>query len=230
MMSKLASALSDADFRHEDAPTKETTSGDGLTPVAIPQSKKHKDGETVRYAFSENKQWYVLRCTYNRADMAKDILRETGIEYYMPMHRVYRIVARRRKKCTVPLLPNLMFIYATEQDAALLMDHPRNVMLHYYYDHCTSNRYGLNPPLTVSYPEMQNFILATGKPRDNVMILDPARCRFQSGDTVRVTAGQFTGVVGRVARAAGEQRVVVELQGVCLFATAYVPSAFLQKI
>jgi transcription antitermination factor NusG len=55
-------------------------------------------------------------------------------------------------------------------------------------------------------------------------------CRFQGGDRVRVIGGQFVGVEGRVARVAGEQRVVVELQGVCLFATAYVPSAFLQKI
>jgi ribosomal protein L24 len=47
---------------------------------------------------------------------------------------------------------------------------------------------------------------------------------------VRVIDGQFTGVEGRVARAAGEQRVVVELEGVCLFATAYVPSAFLRKL
>jgi transcription antitermination factor NusG len=123
-----------------------------------------------------------------------------------------------------------MFIYATEQAVGVLMQHPRNLMLNYYYNHCTINQFGLNPPLTVSYAEMQNFILATGKPREHVKILGRELCRFQGGDRVRVIGGQFVGVEGRVARVAGEQRVVVELQGVCLFATAYVPSAFLQKI
>jgi transcription antitermination factor NusG len=229
MMSKLSAALTDADFRHEATSTV-ATSGDGHNSLATPQSKKRTDGETVRYAYDEAKRWYVLRCTYSRATQARDVLHECNVEYYMPMYRTIKLIGRKRKKCTVPLLKNLVFIYATEQDADALLKHPHNIMLNYYYDHCTSTENGLNPPLTVGYREMQNFILATGKPRENVKILGREQCRFLSGDRVRVTAGEFVGVEGRVARAAGEQRVVVELQGVCLFATAYVPSAFLQKI
>lgn len=45
---------------------------------------------------------------------------------------------------------------------------------------------------------------------------------------VRVIDGQFKGVVGRVARVAGEQRVVVEVEGVCLVSTVYVPTAFIE--
>ena len=41
--------------------------------------------------------------------------------------------------------------------------------------------------------------------------------------------GAFKGVVGKVARVAGQQRVVVEVEGVCLVSTAYVPSAFIEK-
>ena len=43
------------------------------------------------------------------------------------------------------------------------------------------------------------------------------------GDYVVVTEGEFKGVHGRVARIAGQQRVIVELFDGCLVATAYVP-------
>lgn len=46
---------------------------------------------------------------------------------------------------------------------------------------------------------------------------------------VRVMDGEFAGVEGRVARVSGQQRVVVEVEGVCLIATAYIPSAVLEK-
>ena len=45
-----------------------------------------------------------------------------------------------------------------------------------------------------------------------------------------ITDGEFRGVRGRVARLAGQQRVVVDLLGQFLIATAYIPTAFLTKI
>lgn len=228
-MSKPKTALPDAAFPHEVPPTTES-SCDRITPVGSPETKKSKDGETVRYAHDPSKRWYVLRCTYNRTSMARELLHGARIEYYIPMQRTYRMVANKRKKCTVPLLPNIVFVYATELDTQTLIDNPQNVVLSYYYDHCHINEQGVNPPLTVNYHQMQNFILATSRSSENAKVLSREQCRFLSGDLVRVIDGQFTGVEGRVARAAGEQRVVVELEGVCLFATAYVPSAFLRKL
>lgn len=58
-------------------------------------------------------------------------------------------------------------------------------------------------------------------------------CTFQhyrNGDLVRIIEGDFKGIVGRVARVAGQQRVVVELDGICMVTTAYIPSAFIKKI
>ena len=40
---------------------------------------------------------------------------------------------------------------------------------------------------------------------------------------VVVTEGEFKGIRGRVARIAGQQRVVVELLEECFVATAYIP-------
>ena len=38
------------------------------------------------------------------------------------------------------------------------------------------------------------------------------------------------GVTGKVARISGQQRVVVEISGLCLVATAYIPNGFLETV
>ena len=47
---------------------------------------------------------------------------------------------------------------------------------------------------------------------------------------MRVVDGAFKGVIGRVKRWQGQQRVGVIIGDMATFATAYVPSAFLEKI
>jgi len=46
---------------------------------------------------------------------------------------------------------------------------------------------------------------------------------------VKVIDGVFQGVEGRVARVAGQQRVIVNLSQVGLISTAYIPTAFIEK-
>ena len=75
--------------------------------------------------------------------------------------------------------------------------------------------------------EMMNFIRATSPENEHVMTVTPAMCHFKSGDVVKVIDGDFKGVVGKVARVAGQQRIIIEIEGLCMIATAYVPSAFI---
>jgi transcription antitermination factor NusG len=56
----------------------------------------------------------------------------------------------------------------------------------------------------------------------------PEQCHFKSGELVKVIEGPFKGVEGRVARIAGQQRVVVSLSKIGLISTAYIPTAFLE--
>lgn len=89
---------------------------------------------------------------------------------------------------------------------------------------------GKHPPLTIPYESMMNFIQVTGTKSEYVRIVTAEQCHYKSGDVVRVIAGEFKGVVGKVARVAGQQRVVIEMKGLCLIATAYIPSDFIEKI
>ena len=82
----------------------------------------------------------------------------------------------------------------------------------------------------MGYNDMMNFINVTSTDNEHARLVEPEQCHYKSGDVVRVTDGDFKGVTGRVARVSGQQRVVVELEGLCLVATAYVPSGFLMKV
>lgn len=88
---------------------------------------------------------------------------------------------------------------------------------------------GKHPPLTIPFAAMTNFIKATSTNNDHVRIVSSEQCHYKSGDIVKVIAGEFEGVTGKVARIAGQQRVVVEISGLCLVATAYIPTDFIIK-
>ena len=47
---------------------------------------------------------------------------------------------------------------------------------------------------------------------------------------MRITQGKFAGVVGRVARYKGQQRVGIVIEGTFTLATAYVPSGAVEVI
>lgn len=100
----------------------------------------------------------------------------------------------------------------------------------YYYNHFQTDAQGKNPPLTIPYEEMMNFIRATSVDNEHVRLINPEQCRYKSGDLVRVMEGDFKGIIGRVARVQGQQCVVIEVEGLCLVATAYVPTGFVEII
>lgn len=202
-----------------------------LPPASSPDTQSLSSGVSVKYAPHPDKRWYVLRVTYNRIGKAYELLLGAKIEAYFPMHYMYKTVQGKKKRVLEPLLPNIIFVYDTPECISSFVKKPlHNSFINFYLNHFKKDEYGKNPPLTVGYNEMMNFINVTSVDNEHIRIVEPEQCRYKSGDLVRVTDGDFKGVTGRVARVSGQQRVVVELEGLCLVATAYVPSGFLMKI
>ncbi len=190
-----------------------------------------KDGVSMRYTPSPNKKWYVMRVTYHREKKAYDFLQAKGIEAYLPLRCTLKIIKGKRKLVSESLLPNFLFVYTTpEIIRTCTKDTKELFFLNHYYNHFETDSSGKNPPLTVSYKAMMNFIRVTCVRSEHVWVVAPQQCHYKSGDMVRVTDGDFKGVEGRVARIAGQQKVVVEIKGVCLVSTAYIPNAFIEKI
>ena len=150
------------------------------------------------------------------------------------MHYVQKMIVGKKKRILQPLLPNILFIYATREQADRLvkksLDAPSSYIKYYLNRTLPPEANGKNPPLTIPYEAMINFIKATSTDSDHVRIVTAEQCHYKSGDAVRVIAGEFQGVTGKIARIAGQQRIVVEISCLCLVATAYIPSDFIEII
>ncbi|MBR6142420.1 MAG: UpxY family transcription antiterminator [Bacteroidaceae bacterium] len=186
---------------------------------------------SVRYVPELNKRWYVFRVSYGREDKASDYLVEDGTYTYIAKKIVEKYVGGKRRRYLQTLIPNLLFAYTTDEKAKEYVSNtPAIAYLSYYYNHFKQDEGEKNPPLTVPDEEMSRFIQATCNMNKHLLFVQPSQCHFKGGEKVRVIDGLFAGVEGRVARVAGQQRVVISLPNIGLISTAYIPTAFIQKI
>ena len=196
-----------------------------------PSISKNKGGVSVENVPNENKQWFVLRVSYGRILKAKAFVEAKELECYVPMR--YKEVKKQGKKriITEPLLPSFLFVHATVEQVVTLLyeikvssDESRT-LLSYYFNHtihCQDNP-KCNPPLTIRDEAMDNFIRLTSINTLHIIPFTTEIIQYKLGDMVIVTDGEFKDIHGRVARIAGQQRVVVELFEGYLVATAYIP-------
>ena len=196
-----------------------------------PSIQSNKDGVSVENVLDANKQWFVLRVSYGRIIKAKAFIEAKGLECYVPMR--YKEVRKQGKKqiITEPLLSSFLFVYATAEQVETLL-HDNNVvanesraLLSYYFDHTIHRQDNpdYNPSLTIREKAMNNFIKLTSIKNPHIIPVTTDIIKFKMGDEVVVTEGEFKDIHGRVARIAGQQRVVVEIFEECFVATAYIP-------
>ena len=202
-----------------------------VAPETIPEAKSSRTGVSVRYVPAPDKSWYVLRASYGREDKASDYIVEDGTYVYIAKRYARKLVKGKQEKILETLIPNLLFVYTTEDKAKeYVKNTPALSYLTYYYNHFELDDDQKNPPLTVSCKEMENFIIATCNKSEHLKFVDEEQCHFRGGEIVKVNDGLFKGVEGRVARVSGQQRVIIALSQVGLISTAYVPTAFLTII
>ena len=205
----------------------------GLTSNVLPEAQRSQTGVSSDYVQKANHEWFVLRVTYNRTQKACDIISTANVQSYMPMHYIIKKEIGKKKRMLQPLLPNLFFVYATREtvNSIIKKKGEETSVLKFYLDKTKPlEDNGKHPPLTIPFTSMTNFIKATSTDSEHVRIVSAEQCHYKSGDMVKVIDGEFKGVTGRVARIAGQQRVVVEISGLCLVATAYIPNGFLETV
>ena len=221
------STLSNVETRRGEA----TPPSVRVAPDTIPEARSSQTGVSVRYVPTPGKRWYVFRASYGREDRAKDYIVGDGTFVYIAKRYARKTVNGKQKKVLETLIPNLLFVYTTEDKAEeYIKNTPALSFLTYYYNHFEIDDDQKNPPLTVSRKEMENFIVATCNKSEHLKFVDETQCHFKGGETVKVVDGLFKGAEGRVARVSGQQRVVISLSSIGLISTAYIPTAFLRPI
>ena len=183
----------------------------GVSTRNVPISTKSKPQKEDEIA-----HWYALRCTYGREKTAYDYMVANGVAAFYPTTSVVKLVRGKRKVVTESRLPNIFFAYGTEEEIkTYVYDNVTLPFLRFYYRHVHVGR------------RIDKIICAADA--DNTIVSLDEVPKFEKGQLVRVIDGAFKGVIGRVARWQGQQRVGVVVSDLVTVVTAYVPSAFIQK-
>ena len=219
----------------------------GLTSNALPEAQStisaesSQTGVSTRNAHIASKSkaqkeidvphWDALRTTYGREKKAYDYMTAKGITAFYPTTSVVKLIKGKRKVVTVSRLPNIFFAYGTEEEVkTFVYDNVNLPFLRFYYRHEHVGSRAIKTPLIVPKYQMESLKIICAADADNTIVSLDEVPKFEKGQLVRVIDGAFKGVIGRVARWQGQQRVGVVVDDLVTVVTAYVPSAFLEKI
>lgn len=187
--------------------------------------------KTIKRKPKEVPHWYALRVTYGREKKAYDYLVGKNVEAYYPTIKSVKEVDGKRKTVEESRLPNIFFARGTEEEIkSFVYDNVNLPYLRFYYRHTHEGARVVREPLIVPDNQIEGLKIICASEVEDVIIVPPEIQKFQAGQTVRVIDGVFTGVIGKVARYHGQQRVAIIIEGLLTIATAYVPSTFLEQI
>ena len=219
----------------------------GLTSNALPEAQSTISAESSQTGVStknallptkpkalkegDTPHWYALRTTYGREKKAYDYLTAKGITAFYPTTNVVKLIKGKRKNVTESRLPNIFFAYGTEEQLKeYVYDNVNLPFLRFYYRHYHEGSKIKKTPLIVPDNQMESLKIICAADADNTFVSLVKVPKFEKGQMVRVIDGVFKGVIGRVARWQGQQRVGVVVDDLVTMATAYIPSAFLEQI
>lgn len=187
--------------------------------------------KTIKRKPKDVPHWYALRVTYGREKRAYDYLIGKHVEAYYPTISTTKIVDGKRKSVEESRLPNIFFARGTEEEIkSFVYDNVNLPYLRFYYRHFHEGARVAKEPLIVPDYQIESLkIICASEAKDIILELSNVR-KFEKGQTVRIIDGAFKGVIGKVARYHGQQRVAIIIDGLLTIASAYVPSAFLKVI
>lgn len=199
--------------------TKNALSATGVEPFG----ELSKDVETPH--------WYVLRATYGREKKAYDYMEAKGAIVFHPTKNTVKLIKGKRKTVVESRLPNMFFAFGTEEQIqAYVYDNVNLPFLRFYYRHSHVGHRIEKTPMIVPNSQMESLKIICAAEAADVIVSTVDIPKFEAGQLVKVMDGDFKGVVGKVARYHGQQRVAVVVEGLVTVVTAYVPNAFLEKL
>ena len=147
-----------------------------------------------------------MRATYRRELDAKKLLEEQSIQAFVPMRYELRIKGKHKKREIVPVIHNLIFVYA----------YPSEIQ---------------SVKKTIPYLQyMMDF--REGTYDEQLMFFKPEELNLSKGTKVRVRGGDFEGQEGIFLKVKGarDKRVVIAIQGVIAVALATISPDLIEVI
>lgn len=157
--------------------------------------------------------WYIVykgRTTHGTNTLVEN-LESAAVPYYIPMQVLERLEEGRMVEYTKPILNNLIFIQSDGNITDVIRDIDG---LKAPYINCTTRK-----PATVSDKELQRFRwLLEAHSLQAEYLSDPYR-KFEKYPRVRVRAGEFEGLEGRVVRMRKDRKLIISLDNIAIALT-----------
>ena len=175
--------------------------------------------------------WYALRVTYGREKKVYDYLVSKNVEAYYPTITTVKLVDGKRRTIEESRLPNIFFARGTEDEIkSFVYDNVNLPHLRFYYRHLHEGARIIKRPLVVPDNQIESLKIICASEAEDIILAPSNVEKFKTGQTVRIIDGAFKGVIGKVARYQGQQRVAIIIDGLLTIASAYVPKAFIEII
>ena len=180
--------------------------------------------------------WYALRVSYSRELKIQKALDALGVKTFVPMMwkrcpvkpgmtQTGKSGTTKLQKRLVPAVSNLCFVQWTQADIErYIQGYGDKSPVHFYWDRTSSSR------LVVPDKAMEDFIKVSSSMDEDLIYITEITEKLREGQTVRVVAGPFKGVEGKVVRIRKSRRVLVELPGMLAVATTFVNPSSLEII
>ena len=174
---------------------------------------------------SDAMNWYAIRVTYSRELKFQTLLQESGFQTFVPMcRRTFEKNGKKENKL-VPAVSNLIFVHSEKADLDAFMTRMGETCpARFIWDKSTRK------PIVVPDKAMEDFIKVSSSMDEDLIYITEITEKLREGQTVRVVAGPFKGVEGKVVRIRKSRRVLVELPGMLAVATTFVNPSSLEII
>ena len=142
--------------------------------------------------------WFAVYTKYKREKIVDALLKEKGIQVYLPLQKLTRRWERKIKKVELPLFSCYIFVKITKQEYVKVLE-TANVV---EFVHFSRN--------LVSIPEEEIDMVKRILGEGIEITAEPATWR--KGDEVEIISGNLVGLKGKLIAQQGKQIFLVELE------------------
>lgn len=152
--------------------------------------------------------WYIVYKGKPIRGTLRENLEKAGITYFFPAQSVAHLKGDRMEEKEEAVLSNLMFVQTAEDIRVLTKE--IDGLRAPYLNHATGK------PAIVSDEELQRFKRVLEARSLHAQFLPDGYQRFENCPKVRVKAGEFMGMEGRVFRIRHDRKLVIQLENMAI--------------
>ena len=176
-------------------------------------------------------KWFVIRTNSGQEQKGMDYLSGKGIKTFSPTITQIKEIDGVPTPVTVYRLPLLFFAQGTEQTLKPFVErNPDAPYLHFFCRYTKESGKCRRQIITIPDVQMDSFLKICASKDPKIRICNEVIHKFAKGEYVRVTAGRFEGVQGRMVNIYGKRRVGVVIDNILTVMTSFIPNGCWEKV